>query len=90
MVRHDHVGITRHQHARNIHALDTEGVEFVQQHRRVNHHTITNHWGDVRIEDSRGNQLEGKGLTLYDDSVAGVVATLVPDYKIHVSSEKVG
>ena len=62
----------------------------MQQHRRVNHHTITNHWGDVRVEDSRGNQLQGEGLALYDDSVAGVVSTLVPHHEIHVTSEKVG
>ena len=57
VVRHDQVRIARHHERRRRYATIFESVNFGEQHPRVDHHTIANHWGDRWVQHSARNQL---------------------------------
>jgi hypothetical protein len=84
------VSVSRDHYSRDVNTLGAQRVEFVEQDGGVDHNTITNDWRDVRIQNSRRYKLEGESLALYDNSVTGIVPTLVSDYEVHIASEKVG
>jgi hypothetical protein len=44
----------------------------------------------VRIQDSRRHKLKGEGFIVNDDSVPRIVAALVANDHIHVTSQEVG
>jgi len=85
MVRHNQVRVPRDDESRDVDTLGAQRVKFGQQDRGVNDHAIANHRCDVGIENARGNELQGEGLAFDDDSVTGVVATLVAHDHIHVT-----
>jgi hypothetical protein len=43
----------------------------------------------VGVKNSGRYELEGESFAIYDNSVTGIVATLVSDNEVHVTSEKV-
>ena len=90
VVRHDQVGVAAHHQAAGVDALGGQGVELLEEDRRVHHDAVADDGGDVVVEDAARHQLERKSLAVDDDPVAGVVATLVAHHQIHVAGEEVG
>ena len=70
--------------------LALEAVELGQEHARVDHHAVADHRHDVVVEDAARHQLQGEGLPVDDDRVAGVVAALVAHDDLHLFGEQVG
>ena len=73
--------------------LDTLGaqrIEFSEQDGGVYDNAVADHRRDVRVEHARRDELEGKSLPQDNDSVSGVMATLVADHHIHVTSQEIG
>ena len=70
--------------------LAIEAVELGQQDGRVDHHPVADHRRDVLVEDAARDQLEGEGLAVDHDAVAGVVAALVAHHHVHLAGQEVG
>ena len=70
--------------------LAVERVELGQQHAGVDHHPVADDRRDVVVEDAARHQLEGEGLAVDHDGVAGVVAALVADDHLHLLGQEVG
>jgi len=54
-------------------------VDLAEQHARIDDDSVTDDARLLRVEDPRGDQVEGEGLTAADDRVARVVASLKAD-----------
>ena len=90
VVGHDQVGVAADQQPRGVDALGGEGVQLCEQHGGVDHHAVADDRGDVVVEDAARHQLECEGLAVHHDGVAGVVATLVTDDKLHLLGQEIG
>jgi hypothetical protein len=90
VIGHDQVRVARDQEPRDVDVLGAEGVEFGEQHRGVYDDAVADHRHDGRVEHPRGHELECEGLAVHDDAVSGVVAALVTNDHVHVTSEEVG
>ena len=90
MVREDQVGVSAEAEIGRRHAAGLEHVHLGDEDAGINHHAITDNRGDVGIEDTTGNDLEGEGLAVDHQRVAGVVATLIADDHRHLASDEVG
>ncbi len=90
VVRHDQVRVAAHDQPAGVDAPGGEAVELVEQHGRVDHDAVADDGRDVVVEDAARHQLEGEGLAVDDDAVAGVVATLVAHHQVHLAGEEVG
>ena len=90
VVRHDQVGVAAHHQAAGVDALGGQAVELVEQHGRVDHHAVADDRRDVVVEDAARDQLEGEGLAVDHDAVAGVVAALVAHDHVHLAGQEVG
>jgi hypothetical protein len=67
-----------------------EGVELGQQDGRVDHDPVADHRRDVLVEDAARHQLEGEGLAVDHNPVAGVVTALVAHHHVHFAGQEVG
>ena len=90
VVRHDQVSVAGNDQSRSVDAFSLQRVNLLQQHRGINHDTVTNDWGEVRIEHTRGDELQGEGFAVNHDAVTGIVTALIADDHIHFGSEEVG
>ena len=90
VVRHDQMGVAADQQPRGVDPLGREGVDLGEQHGRVDDHPVADDRGDVVVEDAARHQLEGEGLAVHHDGVAGVVAALVADDQLHLLGQEVG
>ena len=90
VVRHDQVGVAADLEPRAVDALGGQRVDLGQQHPGVDDDAVADHRGDVVVEDAARDQLEGEGLAVDHDGVAGVVAALVADDQVHLLGEEVG
>ena len=61
-----------------------------EEHGRLDDDTVADHRDDVAVQDAARDELEGEGLAVHDDRVAGVVAALVAHDEVHVLGEEVG
>ena len=68
----------------------SHAVDLVEQHRRLDHDTVADDRHHVVVEHPRRQELEGEGLTVHDDRVAGVVAALVADDHGHLLGQQIG
>ncbi len=90
VVRHDQVGVAAHHQPAGVDALGGQAVQLVEQDGRVHHDTVADDRRDVVVEDAARHQLEGEGLAVDHDAVAGIVATLVADHEVHIAGKEVG
>ena len=90
VVREDQVGVSAEAEIGRRDPAGLEHVHLGDEDAGINHHAITDDRGDVGIEDTTGNKLEGEGLTVDHQRVASVVATLVADDHRHLASNEVG
>ena len=90
VVREDQVGVAPDLHAGRVDALALEHVELGDQHAGVDDDPVADHGGDVVVEHAGGHQLEGEGLAVDHDGVAGVVPALVADHQVHLLGDEVG
>ena len=90
VVRQDQVGVARHLQPAAVDAPGLHAVDLVEQHRRLDHDAVADDRHHVVVEHARRQELEGEGLTVHDDRVAGVVATLVADHHGHLLGQQVG
>ena len=91
VVRHDQVGVAAHPQAGGgVDAPGLEAVDLVEEHLGVDDDAVADDVDDLRVEDAARDQLEGVGLPVDDDGVAGVVAALVADDHRHLLGEEVG
>ena len=70
--------------------LRLEHVELGDEHRRVDHHAVADHRGDVRVEHAARHQLQREHLAVDHDAVAGVVAALVAHDQVALLGQVVG
>ena len=75
---------------RGVDALGGQHVELLEQHGRVHDDAVADDRRDVVVEDPARHELEGEGLAVDDDAVAGVVATLVAHDHVHLAGEVIG
>ena len=90
VVRHDQVRVAADDEPAGVDALGGQAVELLEEDGRVHHDAVADDRRDVVVEDAARHQLEGEGLAVDHDAVAGVVATLVADHEVHLASEEVG
>ena len=90
VVGHDQVGVAADQQPGGVDALGGQGVHLGQQHGGVDDHAVADDRGDVVVEDAARHQLEGEGLAVHHDGVAGVVAALIADDQLHLLGQEVG
>ena len=89
VVRHDQVGVPADHQAAGVDAPGRQGVELLEQDRRVDDDTVADDRRDVVVEDAARHQLECEGLAVDDDAVAGVVAALVTDHQVHFAGKEI-
>ncbi len=90
VVGHDQVGVAADQQLRGVDALGGQRVHLGQEHGGVDHHPVADDRRDVVVEDPARHQLEGEGLPVHHDGVAGVVAALIADDQLHLLGQEVG
>ena len=90
VVREDQVGVSAEAEVARRHAPGLEHVHLGDEDAGIDHHTVADDRGDMGIEDTTGNELQGEGFTIDHQRVAGVVATLVADDHRHLASNEVG
>ena len=90
VVRHDQVGIARDLQGRAVDATARQHVHFGEEHLRVDDDAVADDRGDVVVENSTRNQLEGEALTVDHQGVAGVVTALIADDQLHLLGNEVG
>ena len=90
VIRHDQVRVAGQPQPRRVDTFGLEHVELGQEHRGVDHHTVSDDRRDVVVEHTAGHELEGEHLAVDDDRVPGVVAALVPDDQLALLREVVG
>jgi hypothetical protein len=74
----------------DVDAARGEGVELLDQRRRVDHDAGPDDRDDVRIEDARRDEMELEDLVAEHQRVSGVVAALVTDDDRGLLGEEVG
>ena len=90
VVGQDQVGVARHPQLRAVDAARLERVDLGEHHHRVDDDAVADHRCDVVVQDPRRDQLECKRLTVDHQGVAGVVAALVADDRMHLLGDEVG
>jgi hypothetical protein len=90
VVRHDQVRVAGQLHARDVDALTREHVELGDEDRRVDHDTVADDGGDVRVEHAARHQLQREHLVTHDDAVPRVVAALVTNDEVALLRQVVG
>ncbi len=90
VVRHDQVRVAGDLEAAAIDAFGLEHVHFGDQHTGIDDHSIADHRRDVVVEDAAGDELQGERLTVDDERVTRIVATLVADDHLHFLGDEVG
>ncbi len=88
--REDQVRVAADPHPRHVDAASGEGVHLLQQDLGIDDHAVGDHRGDVRVEDAAREQLQGVGLAVDHERVAGVVAPLVPHHHGGLLGDEVG
>ena len=58
VIRQDQVGIRRHPKFGNINTARSQHVHLAQKHKRVDHHTVTDDGGEMRVQHATGNELK--------------------------------
>ena len=91
VVGHHQMGVAAHPQAGGgVDPAGLEAVDLPQEHLRIDDDAVADHIHDARVEDAARDQLEGIGLPIDHDGVAGVVAALVADDQRHLTREEVG
>jgi hypothetical protein len=90
VVRHDQVGVARYHEAAGVDPATREHVALCEEHGRVDDDAVADDRDGVGVEHTARDELEGEGLAVDDDRVAGVVAALVADDESHVLGEEIG
>src|SRR5439155_13210958 len=89
VVRQDQVAGEARAEARGVDTASGQGVELVDQGRRVDDDAGPDDRDDVRIEDPRRDEVQLEHLVAEHDGVAGVVAALVADDEVGLLGEEV-
>jgi hypothetical protein len=89
VVRHDQVRVTGDDDARDVDTLLREYVQLGEEYRGIDDDPVTDDRSQMRVEHAGGNELQREGLTVDDDAVTGVVATLVAHDHVHVAGQQV-
>ena len=90
VVGHDQVRVAADHEASRVHALGSQGIDLLEEHRRVHHHAVADDRGDVVVEDPARHQLERERFAVDHDAVTGVVPTLVTHDHVHTAGQVVG
>ena len=90
VVGHDQVRVAADDQPAGVDPLGRQAVELGEQDGRVHHHAVPDDGRDVVVEDAARDQLEGEGLAVDHNAVAGIVAALIADDQVHFAGEQVG
>ena len=90
VIRKDQVRCVADAHLGDVDAAADQPVELPNERGGVDDHPWPDDWGDVPIEDTRGDQVQLEGVVADDDRVAGVVAALVANDRRDLLGEEVG
>ena len=90
VVGHDQMGtLADDQPVGDVHPALLQPVDLLQQHVRVDDHTVSYDTGRLRPEDPAWDQVEGELALLVQDGVARVVSAGEPGDDIGVLAEEV-
>ena len=70
----------------NGHIASFKRFDFFEQGCGREHNTITNEALYIRTQNTRGNDMKNSLLTVYDERVSGIVATLKSDNRFGLLS----
>jgi hypothetical protein len=91
VVRHDQMRVGGDHQPAGVHSPRLQRVQLLDQHRRVDHHTVPDHARHAGSENPRREQVQRIVLTVRsDDRVTGVVSALVADDVLDLLAEQVG
>ena len=90
VVRQDQVSVSADPQAFGRHPSGLKRVHLLDEDPRVDDDSVADDRDDVIVEDAAGDQLQGKGLSVDNQGMPGVVAALVADDHRHLTSHEVG
>ena len=82
--------VARDDQSRDVNVLGAQRIQFGEQDGGVHHDAVADDRRDRGVQDARGHELERERFVIDDDSVSGVVATLVAHRHVHVTRHEVG
>ena len=89
VVRHNHMGTIAY-HKFWIYSFFFHISNFVQEYFWINNHTIANNRHGFAINNSGRDQVELKGIAIYNDGVSGVVAAVKTNDIVRFASKEIG
>src|SRR5208337_4274126 len=90
MVGKNHVrAIADEQIAVNLHAVGAEGVDFLDEGKRVEHHAVADYSAATLAKHTAWNELQDKLLTVNGNCVSGIVATRIARHHLKMFGENV-
>jgi hypothetical protein len=90
MVGHDNLAAVGNQQVRCRDPASQDMVDFLEQGRDIQGHTIADDIRDMTVKDARRQLVQGKFAVVVDDGVAGIGAALVTNDNIGLAGKHVG